>query len=122
MNETFVLSNMSPQVGPGFNRGAWRRLEERVRKIVARSLSVDVVTGPLYLPEDGVVTYPVIGDGAVAVPTHFFKVVLVEDRSGTLTREAYVLPNKESASDTPLDDYKVSVRRIEELAGLVFNF
>ena len=32
-SETFLLSNMSPQVGVGFNRGVWRKLEEAVRKL-----------------------------------------------------------------------------------------
>jgi len=120
MNETFLMSNISPQV-PSFNRGIWRSLEERIRKIVDRSLSVSVVTGPLFLPENGIVSYRVIGEGSVAVPTHFFKVVLIEESQGTFTREAYVLPNSELAGNTPLDDYKVSVRSIEEAAGLVFN-
>ena len=30
MDETFLMSNMSPQV-PGFNRGIWKRLEAHVR-------------------------------------------------------------------------------------------
>jgi len=29
--ETFILSNMSPQVGKGFNRDTWNRLEKHVR-------------------------------------------------------------------------------------------
>jgi DNA/RNA endonuclease G (NUC1) len=31
-NETYLLSNMSPQV-PGLNRGAWRRLETAIRSL-----------------------------------------------------------------------------------------
>ena len=30
-DESFFFTNMSPQVGLGFNRGAWRMLEEHVR-------------------------------------------------------------------------------------------
>tara|TARA_B100001964_G_C13817459_1_gene415816 strand:- start:195 stop:395 length:201 start_codon:yes stop_codon:yes gene_type:complete len=30
MSETFYMSNMSPQV-PDFNRGAWKKLEGKVR-------------------------------------------------------------------------------------------
>jgi endonuclease G len=36
MDETFLLSNMCPQVGKGFNRGAWKKLEERVRIVAAK--------------------------------------------------------------------------------------
>lgn len=31
MSESFFLSNMSPQVGIGFNRHIWKNLEEAVR-------------------------------------------------------------------------------------------
>lgn len=46
-----------------------------------------VVTGPLYLPnlvENGrkYVKYEVIGSNDVAVPTHFFKVILMEKNNG----------------------------------------
>ena len=30
-SETFLLSNMSPQVGKGFNQGIWKNLEAKVR-------------------------------------------------------------------------------------------
>jgi len=70
---------------------------------------------------DGVVTYPLIGKGAVAVLTHFFKVVITEDESGRSTREAYALPNEGSTSDVPLDDYRVAVERVEVLAGVVLK-
>jgi len=125
MNLTFLMSNMSPQVGKGFNRGAWKQLEERVRKIVEKNLSVHVVSGPLYLAsgskyERGV-SYRVIGRRDVAVPTHFFKVVLIEKRPGYYQREAYVLPNSSDAKDKPLNDYQLSIHRVEELSGLVFR-
>ena len=85
MNETFLMSNISPQT-PSFNRGVWRSLEERIRKIVDRSLSVSVATGPLFLPVNNIVSYRVIGEGAVAVPTHFFKVVLIKETNGTSSK------------------------------------
>ena len=33
MDETFLLSNMAPQVGRGFNRDKWEHLERYVRKL-----------------------------------------------------------------------------------------
>lgn len=81
MDETFVLSNISPQVGKGFNRDYWARLEKFVRDLTRISSDVYVVTGPLWMPtatKDGqlAVQYPVIGapPATVSVPTHFFKV------------------------------------------------
>lgn len=48
--QTFVLSNMAPQVGNGFNRHSWNRLEKYVRKLTKKYSNVYVCTGPLYLP------------------------------------------------------------------------
>ena len=48
--QTFVLSNMSPQVGKGFNRDSWNRLEKHVRNLTKTHSNVYVCTGPLYLP------------------------------------------------------------------------
>lgn len=49
-DETFVLSNIAPQVGAGFNRDAWNNLEKYVRKLARMHKNVYVCTGPLYLP------------------------------------------------------------------------
>ncbi|KIY96603.1 endonuclease, partial [Monoraphidium neglectum] len=50
MDETFALSNISPQVGVGFNRDYWARFEKFVKDVVRQSDGVYIVTGPLYLP------------------------------------------------------------------------
>jgi len=50
MDETFVLTNTSPQVGAGFNRDYWARFERFVQNFVNTSSRVFVITGPLYLP------------------------------------------------------------------------
>lgn len=50
VEQTFYLSNMAPQVGKGFNRDSWNRLEKYVRKLVRNSNGVYCCTGPLYLP------------------------------------------------------------------------
>ena len=80
VDHTFNMSNVAPQVGKGFNRSYWARLEHFVRQLVVlRCHDAVVITGPLYLPRKGddgklYVTYEVIGGNQVAVPTHFFKV------------------------------------------------
>ena len=53
MDDSFYLSNISPQVGAGFNRDYWARLEAFVRGLTTASNGVEdvlVVTGPLFLP------------------------------------------------------------------------
>ncbi|TRY66955.1 hypothetical protein TCAL_03740 [Tigriopus californicus] len=117
-NETFLLSNMAPQVGVGFNRDKWEHLERYVRNLTKLYRNVYVCTGPLYLPKPGpdgknYVRYQVIGANNVAVPTHFFKVIVGEMENRDLEMEAYVLPNEAIPDDVPPDS-------VERAAGLLF--
>uniref|UniRef100_A0A0N5AY36 Endonuclease n=1 Tax=Syphacia muris TaxID=451379 RepID=A0A0N5AY36_9BILA len=127
INQTFLLSNIAPQVGKGFNRDKWNELEKRVRKIARRSENVYVCSGPLFLPHienDGkmYVKYRVIGQNNVAVPTHFFKVLLIEFSPGKFDLEAYVLPNEKIPDSTPLKAFFMPLEAIERSAGfLIFE-
>lgn len=125
MEETFFLSNMAPQVGAGFNRDSWNRLEKHVRKLTNVYKHVYVCTGPLYLPKkeaDGkkYVRYEVIGANQVAVPTHFYKVVVGETSDDKLEMEAFVMPNAPIDDNTPLTNFQVPPESIERAAGLLF--
>mgnify|MGYP005984345221 CR=1 FL=1 len=129
VNQTFVLSNMAPQVGVGFNRDSWNRLERYVRRLTRTFKNVYCCTGPLYLPRyfkiefcvslvitfccrkeangKNYVKYEVIGANHVAVPTHFFKVVVCETKDGQFEMESYVMPNQVISDDTPLTSFMV---------------
>nr|CAD7457962.1 unnamed protein product [Timema tahoe] len=125
VDQTFLLSNMAPQVGRGFNRDSWNTLEKHVRKLTKKYINVYVCTGPLYLPRkeaDGktYVKYQVIGASNVAVPTHFFKVVVGETDSKELEMEAYVMPNQIIQDKTPITVFQVPPESIERAAGLLF--
>ena len=54
MDETFYLTNVSPQVGVGFNRGVWKNLEERIRSDISSGniREAQIVSGPLYVSDD----------------------------------------------------------------------
>lgn len=54
MDETFLLSNMAPQVGAGFNRHYWAYLEDWCRRLTGSFQDVYVFTVPLYLPKQDV--------------------------------------------------------------------
>lgn len=123
--DTFFLTNMAPQVGQGFNRDAWNRLEMYVRKLTKIYPNIYVCTGPLYLPhreDDGknYIKYQVIGTNNVAVPTHFYKVIVAESSDGQLEMEAYIMPNQVISDDTPLKIFQVPPESIERAAGLLF--
>lgn len=112
-HETFLLSNMSPQVGRGFNRDKWNDLEQYCRQLTKSYANVYVCTGPLFLPrreEDGklYVKYQVIGQNHVSVPTHFYKVVVCESSTGELDLESFLLPNVEIDDSVPIASFHVS--------------
>ncbi|KAL7275288.1 nuclease [Rhizina undulata] len=128
MDETFYLTNMCPQVGTGFNRDYWAHFEDFCRRLTKKYPSVRIVTGPLYLPRkhpDGKwrVSYEVIGEPAnVAVPTHFFKVILAEDgtEDGPVAVGAFVLPNAAIHNSTKLTEFVVPLEAVERASGLEF--
>ncbi|KAJ2078133.1 nuclease [Coemansia sp. RSA 988] len=126
MNETFLLTNISPQVGKGFNRNYWASLESFVRNLTGSFDDVYCISGPLYLPQkEGdkwFVKYEVIGNPPnVAVPTHFFKVILAKRRNeNTFAIGAFALPNKEIDNATPLAEFNLPLEAVEKAAGLRF--
>ncbi|KAL8686672.1 MAG: hypothetical protein Q9224_005374, partial [Gallowayella concinna] len=122
LNQTFLLTNMCPQVGEGFNRDYWAHFEDFCRRLTNHYPSVRIVTGPLYLPrrdpEDGKwrVSYEVIGNPPnVAVPTHFYKVIFAEDGTtgGDVSVGAFVLPNARIDNEKPLQSFEVPIEAIE---------
>lgn len=124
LNDTFVLSNITPQVGKGFNRDAWNNLEKYVRHKVKKYQHVYVCSGPLYLPRmepDGkkYIKYQVIGKNNVAVPTHFFKVIVFETENREFDLETYVMPNAVIDEHVPLKSFLVPKDVIERNAGFL---
>ena len=131
MNETFLLSNIAPQVGAGMNRDYWAHTEDFVRRLTSKFDDLYVFTIPLYLPRqtsDGKwrVSYEVIGSPpSVSVPTHFAKVILgtglKAGESGSLIAKAglggapmalgaFVVPNSMIPDSAPLRSFETDGR------------
>ncbi|XP_078406302.1 endonuclease G, mitochondrial [Cetorhinus maximus] len=124
MDDTFYLSNVVPQ-NPNLNQNTWNNLEKYCRSLTKYNKNVYVCTGPLYLPRaepDGklYVKYQVIGKNNVAVPTHVFKVVILEKHSGEIELRSYVMPNQPVLENTPLERFLVPIESIERASGLLF--
>ncbi len=66
------------------------------------------------------VKYQVIGKNHVAVPTHFFKVIVAENEKRELALESYVMPNDVIDDKTPLSVFLVPIETVERAAGLLF--
>ena len=154
---TNYYTNVVPQVGPGFNSnffaegsgyergkgfanyGHWTRLEIYVRQKVKHDCKAWVVSGCLFLPDppkeeikgkEGTrrfVTYEVIGSQNVAVPTHFFKAVLlmkagrkVEQQEEPVTEEWFKIKNEEPEKrEFDAAKYKTTAEEIEKILGYV---
>ena len=111
MEESFLLSNMSPQQ-PGFNRGIWRKLEEQVRKWAVEKDSIYVITGPVLDP-----ILDTIGKNEVGVPGAYFK-VLVDLSPPDFSMVAFLIPNQ--SSNLALPSFEISVDSLEKLTGYDF--
>ncbi|NBK21710.1 MAG: DNA/RNA non-specific endonuclease [Spirochaetia bacterium] len=112
MSDSFYLSNMSPQE-PQFNRGIWSSLEATVRNFADTEGAVYVVTGPILT--DG--PYKTIGKNKVAVPKHYYKVIL-DYAEPDFKAIAFVLPNE--GSGERLESFATTVNEVEQLTNLDF--
>lgn len=113
MDESFYFSNMSPQL-PAFNRGVWKRLEDKMRDWAVIYDSILIVTGPILNSK-----LAKIGPNEVCVPSHYYKVVLDFKKSSSKAI-GFVLPNSGSKDD--LRNFAVSIDSVEQLTGIDFYF
>lgn len=118
-SESFLLSNMAPQVGIGFNRGVWKDLEDKVREWTRSRQDVYVLTGPAFDPSGDEMRFKLVGKTRVAVPTHFFKIVVERKSPDRVEAIAFLLPNKKLPG-RDLPKYLTSVEAIERMTGLDF--
>jgi endonuclease G, mitochondrial len=125
--ETFFLSNMSPQV-PQLNQQIWKALEEKARSWLLARGGGYVITGSLFYDPaedvpgtaDGLIPFAEIGKGKVAVPTHFYKIVISKDQAGRWQAIAFVMENKGYPRPFDFSAFERKVDWIEERAGVDF--
>jgi endonuclease G len=112
MKESFYFSNMSPQT-PSFNRGIWKKLEEKTRAWAENYDSLYIVVGPILhdsLCEIG-------GENGVKVPHHYYKVIL--DKSKNHRQGiAFLIPNENFKED--LSYFSLSIQQLELISGINF--
>lgn len=110
IDETFFMSNMSPQVG-AFNGGVWRELEECTRDWARKFERLYIATGPV-LDQTPIGQ---IGFSKVTVPVSYYKVLYAPEQQRAI---AFIMPNELSAR--PVMDYACSIDQVEKLTGLDF--
>lgn len=134
-SDTYNLINVAPQ-SSDMNRGVWAGLEKWTRGVARRAQQQQketyVVTGPLWLPkrklDDKLFEYQYKGLGnppsLLAVPTHFFKVVVVVDPHERIKANAirefacFVVPNEKLPEKSEYQDFLVRWTDLEAVSGL----
>jgi endonuclease G, mitochondrial len=124
------LSVASPLL-PQFNRIYWEKVDHYAKDLLKKLevIGIIVISGPLYLShaeKDGkkYVTYQVLGENNVAVPTHLFKVIFypVQNPEGSdysMNSEIYIVPNENLNEETPLETFRTSLENFEKMSGIV---
>jgi len=110
-DETFLMSNVSPQIYE-FNGGIWNRLEQKIRYWATRNHKLYIVTGGI-LSND----LKTIGFENVAVPNYFYKIVL-DYQEPEIKAIAFLIPHKKS--DKALYQFTTSIDNLESLTGIDF--
>lgn len=113
MNQSFLLTNMCPQ-DEKLNGGGWKKLEEKCRTWANQYGSIYIVAGPIF--NESITR--TLGEGKIAVPDAFFKVVLCLEG----TPKAIGFFYKNDSSSQSIRDCACSVDNIEELTGLDFFY
>ncbi len=106
MEETFLMSNMSPQVHE-FNAGIWGVLEDQVRNWAVEYDSLYVVVGPELRN-----IKETIGKNKVGVPEYFFKVVLCISSQNGYKGIAFRM--KHEGSENSIMDFAMSISDLEK--------
>ena len=128
---SFVLSNMAPQHCQ-FNRGVWQIFESLVRIWAEEQGVLYVITGSTFdrdgdgVRDDDSVALRMAsrnGKTRVAVPSHFYKILVHQMDDGRVEILAVMMPNDKTNLDGAeairyIEDHLVSVADIEQLTGL----
>lgn len=110
MQNSFYLSNIAPQDRSQNERGAWKRLEDKIRKDSAEHEREYYILAGTLLTDD----LPKINPNSkISVPKYFFKILLWKNPSGIYETKAYKIPNYETKDNDP-SAFEVSAESLEK--------
>uniref|UniRef100_A0A673IRP4 Uncharacterized protein n=1 Tax=Sinocyclocheilus rhinocerous TaxID=307959 RepID=A0A673IRP4_9TELE len=141
LNRNTLVNNCDPiSFGQGYDKGhlaaarnhrniipqnhllnirVWKDLENKCRNMTTDNeiRNVHVYTGPLYIRP---MPYFELEGRRKIVPTHLFKVIIVENVNGTVRAPGcYVMPN-EAPQTTDLNVYRMNIGEFQRVSGLTF--
>ena len=124
--QTYYMTNITPQLQFGLNGGIWSSLEGAVRNLTSSTDTVYVVTGAAFRKKGGSETINTIKNTRdkkiLPVPNYYWKALLKvkRDGGGNVTSSSTVgfwLDHQEYSGDN-YASYAVTVDQIEEWTGL----
>lgn len=132
MLNTYMMSNMTPQ-HCAFNRGTWLILEQLVRHWVTEKGEIYIISGAVFDrdgtqgrdPDDQALRMVSHNEEArVAVPSHFYKILLHEQSDGSIETISFLLPHagtrlptSQASQHQHLVNNIVSINDIERVTG-----
>lgn len=129
---SFIMSNMSPQYCQ-FNRGVWQIFESLVRVWAEEQGTLYVLTGSVFDRDGDELRDPESaarrmksrnGKARVAIPSHFYKILIHRLNDGRVNALAVMMPNDKTNLDGDeaiqyIEDHLVAVADLQKLTGLV---
>lgn len=123
-DQTFYMTNLTPQLQYGFNGGIWNNLESAIQGLTSSCDTVYVVTGASFRKKGGSEAITTIvntrDSKTLPVPNYYWKALLKVTWSGDAISSAsaigFWLPHKD-LKDEDYRDYAISVDQIEAWTG-----
>ena len=118
--ETFYFSNIIPQ-NHNMNSGAWAKLEHLGHMYAKKYHDITIITGPIYrmpLPDGS--RHSSIGKNRIGIPNWLYKIFIRKDDAGKHYALAFIMPNQPIRKNTKLNQYIVSINKLENWTKLKF--
>ncbi len=116
-NDDYLFSLTSPQ-DKNFHNGFWKLLRKRP-EVLAQQKSgvfsyhgVVILSRPLFLN----ISTSFLEPGHIPVPSHFFQAIAPSSEVKDI--EVYIVPNIDISSDTPLNEFRVTLEEFETKSGI----
>lgn len=111
-DETFYMTNIVPQYSI-HNRGIWKTLENRTRKLASVKGEIFILTGPIFDSAPKTLT-----DGTY-IPSSFFKVIVIPGTKQIIT---FIIPNSNNIKSSDLDKFIVKMADLKKTNKHISSF
>lgn len=117
--QTFYMTNMQPQTHT-FNAGIWKRMEEQVRKWAENYDTLYIAKGATIDNKEYIQKYIVNEKDSIPVPKYFYMAMLGRKGDNFTSIAFWVEHRDDITKKTPLSDFVVNIRELEEKTNIDF--